>query len=76
MSTKEAAAKEAATARANLNTWAAVVALMENGLLSGPSSYYAKAQSQVIKIANAQIQAELARYDAALEHVADWEEGK
>ena len=36
MSTKEAAAKEAATARANLNTWAAVVALMENGLLSGP----------------------------------------
>ena len=74
MSTKEAAAEEAATARANLNTWAAVVALMENWLLSGPSPYYAKAQSQVIKIANAQIQAELARYNAALEHVAEWEE--
>ena len=66
MSTKEQAAKDAATANANLNTWGAVVALLESGLLSGPSAHHYKATSQVIKIAKAQMQAELARYDLAL----------
>jgi hypothetical protein len=66
MSTKEAAAKEAATANANLNTWGAVIALLESGLLSGPSKNYYKASSQIIKIAKAQMQADLARYDAAM----------
>lgn len=66
MNAKEDAAKEAATARANLNTWGAVIALLESGLLTGPSAAYYKAEQSVIKIAKAQIQAELKRYDAAL----------
>lgn len=69
MNTKETAAKEAATANANLNTWGAVIALLESGLLSGPSAHYYKASSQIIKLAKAQMQAELTRYDAALARV-------
>ena len=69
MSTKEDAAKAAATANANLNTWGAVVALLESGLLSGPSADYYKASSSVIATAKAQMQAELKRYDSALARV-------
>ena len=69
MKTKEDAAKAAATANANLNTWAAVVALLESGLLSGPSRDYYPAAEKVIKIAKAQMQQDLVRYDAALARV-------
>lgn len=69
MSTKEEAAKAAAVARANLNTWAAVQALLESGLLAGPSADYYKASSAVIDIAKTQMQAELKRYDKALARV-------
>ncbi len=69
MKTKEEAAKEAATARANLNTWGAVIALMESGLLSGPSANYYRAEQQVIRIAKAQMQRELTRYDKAMDRV-------
>ena len=71
MMTKETAAKNAATAAANLNTWGAVVALMESGLLSGPSKHYDHAASKVIGIAKVQMQRELARYDAALARVKE-----
>jgi hypothetical protein len=70
MSGKREAAKSAAIARSNLNVWATVEALMENGLLSGPSAHYYKASCKVIKIAQAQMQAELKRYDDALGKVA------
>ena len=66
MSNKESAAKAAATASANLNTWAAVVAMLESGLLTGDSADYYPAASKVIKIAKTQMQAELTRYDNAL----------
>ncbi len=69
MSTKEQAAKDAAIARANLNTWGAVIALLESGLLSGTSDDYYKATQQVIKIAKGQMKAELKRYEAALARV-------
>ena len=69
--TKETAAKNAATAAANLNTWGAVVALMESGLLSGPSKHYHYAASKVIGIAKVQMQRELTRYDDALARVKE-----
>jgi len=69
MNDKETAAKDAATANANLNTWGAVVALLEGGLLSGPSKHYNPAKSKIIDIAKAQMQQELKRYDAALARV-------
>jgi hypothetical protein len=69
MNTKEADAKAAATANANINTWGAVIALLESGLLSGPSKDYYRASSKVIQVAKAQMQADLKRYDAALARV-------
>ena len=69
MNTKEDAAKEAATANANLNAWGAVIALMESGLLSGPSKNYYSSVSKVVAIAKAQMQRELTRYDTALAKV-------
>ena len=46
-----------------------MIALLESGLLCRPSAHYYKESSQVIKIAKAQMQAELTRYDAALVRV-------
>ena len=68
MSIKEESAKNAAIANANLNIWGVVVALMESGL-SGPSVRYYAASAKVIKIAQAQMQKDLARYDKALAQV-------
>lgn len=69
MSTKEDAAMCAATANANMNIWGAVIALLEGGLLSGQSDHYHPASQEVIKIAQAQMQMELTRYDTALAKV-------
>ena len=63
------AAIDAAIANANLNTWGAVVALLEGGLLSGPSNHHDTATSRVIKIANDQMQKEFSRYELALKRV-------
>jgi hypothetical protein len=61
-------AAEAARAMANLNTWGAVVALLEGGTLSGGETY--AAQQRVIKIAQAEMQKHLVQYDRALACVA------
>lgn len=61
-------AKDAATANANLNTWGAVVALLEGGTLSGGNTH--AAQRRVIKIAQAEMQKHLVEYDRAIAHVA------
>lgn len=58
--------RHAANMRANVNTWAAIVALLENGLLSGPSAHYEAASRKVIKIAQSQIKKDLERYDHAV----------
>jgi hypothetical protein len=64
MKTRKEHAKDAATAHANLNTWAAVVALLEGGTLSGSKTY--AAQQRVIKIAQAEMAKHLSEYDAAI----------
>lgn len=64
MKTANQHAKDAATAQANLNAWAGVVALLEGGTLSGVNTH--RAQQKVIKIANAEMQKHLAEYDAAI----------
>ena len=57
--------KEAAQAHSTLNTFAAVVALLESGLVYCPESY--KAADRIIKIAEQEQQRMLRKYDR---HVA------
>lgn len=61
--TINAHAEEAARAHTNLNTWGAVVALLESGLLYPGHSH--QAVDRVIKIAKAEMQRHLKQYDAA-----------
>ena len=60
-------AKAAARALANLNAWGSVVELMEGGLLAG--AHVSTPIGRVVKIAKAEIQKELKRYDKALASV-------
>lgn len=57
-------ASDAANAHTNLNTWGAVVTLLEGGHLYGGHNY--SAVQRVIKIAKAQMQVHLAQHDMAL----------
>lgn len=72
MNTKGKTAKQhaadAAKANANLNTWGAVVALLEGGTLSGGETH--SAQQRVIKIAKAEMQKHLLQYERAMAGVA------
>lgn len=61
-------AEDAARAHSNLNAWGAVVALLEGGTLIGRDTH--RAQQRVIKIAQAEMQKHLAKYDRALALVA------
>ena len=62
-------AEEVGFAHANLNAWAAVVGVLENGTLSGRTTHAAK--QRVIKIAHAEMQKHLREYDAALSKVVE-----
>lgn len=61
-------AVEAARAHTNLNTWGAVIALLENGLLYPGHSH--AAVNRVIAIAKAETQRHLKQYDRARACVA------
>lgn len=60
-----AAAKLAAEAHTNLNVWAAVTAILGGGLLYGRNEDHASVD-RVIKIAHAEQQKWLRRYDTAI----------
>ena len=57
--------KEAAEAHSTLTAFAAVVALMEGGLVYCPEAY--KAEARIIKIANQEQQRMLRKYDQEVE---------
>lgn len=63
----------AATARANLNTWGAVIALLEGGTLSGANTH--AAQQRVIKVAKNEMRKHLDEYDAALRAIEEVRRG-
>lgn len=56
--------KMAAEAHTNLNTWGAIIALLESGLLYGDTSEH-RAADRVIKIAKREAQKFLNQYDVA-----------
>ena len=64
----------AAEAHTNINTWAAVVTLLEGGHLYSGRGHIAA--QRVIKIANAEQQKELAIFDKACAAAAQAEKGK
>lgn len=70
MTDKLRKAHEGAAAMANLNTFGAVVSLLEGGHLYGPSAHFQHAADTIIRIAKRQMSKELKRYDAAMNAVA------
>ena len=68
MQTAEQHAKAAADAHTNLNTWGAIIALLEGGLLYGPAKSN-DARAKVIALAKREQAKYLDAYDAAIARI-------